>query len=281
MSFTNTPLTEKPTLRYVLARWGFDIGNKEHMHLNPLEDYIKKKGLKVYFNYRGLALKEAYGSDWGTKEEVNQKYFSLDSLPFGELKEVNEPLEIIDFMLDGEGVWVQSYPSDNYDLHPITPVKKQKDTKGYQIPCKSSDYFSLEDLLIKQSPYYFEFFDERLFLSVNNLKAFEQEYMYVDHKLTRKEIVDYLLLESSEIPNSRLDNLNSKRKAFFEKWLKSQDIKVVKQHKKETIWNALNAENSDLFPPLGSETITDFFGEICGFSFNPGRRKKQIEPLNK
>lgn len=189
MSFINTPLPSKPTLRHMLSRWGFDLGSREHVHILPLMDYIEK-GLKLYFKYNGLALSEDPQQIKRIREEVNQSYFKLDNLPWGEVIKINEVFEITgmenNYSYNGEGISVDHFKREGLMISPITPVKLNLDPEGFQIKDFRSSYYSLDDCM-KGSPYYFTYWDERVFLDIDNIKEFEQRYMRVDHGLDGEE----------------------------------------------------------------------------------------------
>lgn len=196
MGFINTPLPKNISLRYVLARWGIDINNEEHMYVNPLEGFIKDKGLKLFFRYRGKALAETINGDWYQNDEIDQTYFKLDQLPFGRLIEINQTLSLVVSSINNDGVYVETYFYGYDYIYPIAPVSEETDNNGFQITLRNSEYYSLEDVLITDSSYYLDYRDPRLILDINNVKAFEQRYMNVDHDFSETELDCFLEVES-------------------------------------------------------------------------------------
>lgn len=279
MNFRNTPIPAKPTLRYALARWGIDIHNREHMEVNPLGDFINNKGLKVFFGYHGWALVEEVNSIGDSNEDVDQCYFRLDSLPFGELREINQCLELHNPAVDSAALHVQSYSFDSYMIYPITPVKKGRSIDAFQEIDRSSkaEFYSLEELMIKPSPYYPEFHDGRLELDINNLKAFEQRYMYVDHQLTKKEIEEFLSnsLTDKVKPISSYNKKREEKKDSRKEYLHKISKSILPQNQKKVallkIRERIQVDKESSFDfderqnlQIADSTLSSYFEELLG-----------------
>jgi hypothetical protein len=69
----------------------------------------------------------------------------------------------------------------------------------------------------------------------------------------------------------KLPSVQSQREIAFKFWVSTKDVSVIKSMKKEDVWQALGQVDSLLFPPLGKDSLTDFFKE-AKFEFKRGRR---------